>query len=107
MSGHVHKMVAKVAREAAEGLYERLMGDNLINTEWRRQNQDCTPRELERRFVLRNWGKCIPFARATLARLLADPHLDERTKESIMEALVLDASLMRGRADNQKVIGSI
>lgn len=107
MSGHCHKLVAKIAREACAELYERLMGENVVRTEWKRQNPDCTEHQLLARFVNRNWSKCIPFARATLARLLTTS-IDDKTKDEIMEALMLDQTLTRGRADNAaRVVGQI
>lgn len=96
MPGHVHKEVAAVAREAAAELYETVMADNLVRAEWKRQNPGADEATLLARFVERNWGKCIPFARATMARLLTT-NLDTATKDRIMKALSLDSSLMRGR----------
>jgi hypothetical protein len=97
---HAHKLVARVAKEAAHELYEVSMGDNVLRAEWKRQNPGATEKQLIDRFVKRNWGKCLAFARATLARLLTQP-IDERLKEEIMEALVLDQSLRLGREQIQ------
>ncbi len=99
-STHCHKMVAKVAQEAAGELYERLMGDDQFYSEWKRQNPEASAKTLERRFIAKNWGKCIPFARATLALMLRSG-IDEGLKSEIVEALCLDATLMHGRPDNQ------
>jgi hypothetical protein len=96
MPAHCHKLVAKVAQEAAGELYERLMGENLFFEEWKRQNPGLSPKALESRFISKNWGRCIGIARATLALLLRSP-LDSKAKEDIMEALVLDSTLKRGR----------
>ena len=106
MAGHVHKLVAQVAKEAAGQLYDRLMGDNMIRKAWQDQNPEATEKELESRFISRNWGQCIPFARATLATMLTAP-LDSRTKDDILEALVLDAQLVRGRAKPDQIMGAI
>jgi hypothetical protein len=93
---HCHKRIAEVAKEAAAELYEVVMGDNAVRAEWKRQNPGASELALRTRFVARNWGNCIPFARATLAHLLSTP-IDESLKADIHEALTLDASLMHGR----------
>jgi len=93
---HCHVQVAAVAKEATSELYETLMGDNLMYETWRKQHPGTSDKRLRQLFVDRNWPRCIPFARATLARLLTTP-IDEKVKESIMEVLVKDASLVRGR----------
>lgn len=105
-SAHVHKALAKVAREAASELYEVVMGDNLVRSTWKKQNPGLTERQLHTRFVAKNWGKCIPFARATLAQLLTTP-LDPASKEAIMEILVLDSTLIRGRRSPAQVVASL
>src|SRR5215469_6538263 len=92
---HCHKLVAKVAREIAGNLYETLMASDQLWTEWQRQNPEASRKELERRFIGRNWGRCIEAARTCLALSLRSPNLDEHAKEEISEALILDATLMR------------
>lgn len=87
-----HMLVARLAREAAAELYETLMGDNLIRAEWKRQNPEANEPQLLRRFVARNWGRCIPFARATMAQMLTGP-LPEHLKAEIHDALIKDRSL--------------
>ena len=96
---HVHRDVAEVAKEAAGELYELVMSENRVYALWRAQHPGMGDKALRRAFVERNWGRCIPMARATMARLLAQPTIDPETKERIMEALELDASLIKGRAD--------
>ena len=95
-SAHCHVMVADVAKAAAHELYDALMFDNMLNELWRKRFPNLGPKKLEAKFVSMFWGKCIPFARATLAQLLRSP-IDDRQKESIVEALALDATLIRGR----------
>lgn len=95
-SAHVHKYVAQVAHAAANELYDELMSNNLIYGAWRKRFPDKTSKALRATFVAMNWGKCVPLARATLARLLATS-TDEVLKETIYEALCLDATLKRGR----------
>ncbi len=87
-----HQMVARIAREAACELYEILMEDNQIRAEWKRQNPGADEAALLRRFVARNWGTCIPLARATLARMLSGP-LPDHLKVQIHDALIKDRSL--------------
>jgi len=79
------------------------MGDNLMYDSWRKQHPGTSDNRLRQLFVDRNWPRCIPFARATLARLLTTP-IDEKVKESIMEVLVKDASLVRGRVQQQDLM---
>lgn len=87
-----HALVARIAREAAADLYETMMGDNLLRVEWKRQHPGATEPQLLRLFVRQNWGRCIPFARATLATMLSRP-LPEHLKEEIHDALIKDRSL--------------
>ena len=87
-----HVMVAKVAREAANELFETLMGQNEIRDHWRNGHPGKSEKELRRLFVVKYWGDCIPFARATLARMLDGP-LDEGLKEQIADALIKDRAL--------------
>lgn len=93
---HAHVLVAETAKALAGDLYERLMGDNKYYEAWKTKNPEATPKELEQRFIARNYGKCIPAARTTLALMLKGP-LDDALKEQISEALCLDATLVRGR----------
>lgn len=107
-SAHCHKKVAEVAKACAGGFYESIMGaDNDIYRAWRAKHPGMGPKALERRFVARYWGDCIPMARATLARLLTSPTIDPGMKEEIMEILTLDATLIRGRQQPMQVMGSL
>jgi hypothetical protein len=81
------------------------MSKNEVYAEWKRQNPEATKQELENRFVAKNWSKFIDGARATLTRLLLEP-IDQALKDEIEEALVLDASLIRGRRDPKVLMGS-
>lgn len=92
-----HKYVAGVAREAAGQLYEQLMKDDLLWKMWRQQNEGLSDEALERRFIEKNWGKCIDFARATMGHMLSRPDIDQKLKDEIYEALQLDSSLPVGR----------
>lgn len=101
---HCHRDLAVVARALAGELYETLMGDNNMFEAWRKQNPDCTRRELERRFVEKNWGKCLEVARKTLALQLRDPRIPETQKEKIIEILALDQTLLRGRSRHHQML---
>lgn len=104
MTGHCHVEVKKVAQAAAGELYELLMNDNQLFAEWKRQNPGLTARGLEVRFIAKNWGRCLQFARATLTQMLTKD-LDTNTKDHIMEVLTLDATLMRGRGQEARMLG--
>lgn len=97
MVAHCHKMVAAVAREAAGNLFDVVMEDNVVFEEWKRQNPDATHKQLENRFVEKNWGRCLEFARATLATMLSSSAISEEVKDEIVDALVKDNQLVRGR----------
>ena len=100
-SAHCHVMVKEFAVEAAGCLYEKVMGDNKVFEEWKRQNPDCTPKQLEERFIARNWGKCLDFARATMAAMLRGPY-PEVLKDQILDALIKDGTLNRGRRNGYR-----
>lgn len=92
-----HKAIRKVAQEAAGQLYETLMADNVVFEEWKKQNPGLSEKALETRFITKNWGRCIEFARATLGSLLGRPDISDEVKREIHEVLVLDAQLRVGR----------
>ena len=93
--GHCHKLIAQVAKAMAGELYEGVMGDNELWATWQRNNPGLSGPALEMHFIAKNWGRCVPRARATLAGLLSTG-LDDESKETIMEALLLDNTLRRG-----------
>ncbi len=101
-SAHCHKLIAEVAKAAAHELFDTMMMDQVLWDLWWKRFPGMNSKALEDRFVEMYWGRCIPFARATLATLLTRP-IDDGQKESIMEALALDATLMRGRATSGPV----
>ena len=92
-----HKQVAHTARAACGQLYEALMQDNTLYGEWKRQNPNLTAKQLESRFIAKNWPRCIEFARATLAHMLTLNDVPESVNEEILEVLVLDNSVPVGR----------
>lgn len=97
MTAHCHRQVAEIAKGIAGVLYETLMGDNRFWKVWQEQNPDASRKEMERRFIDMNWGKCIGEARKALVMILRDPSIPEATKMEIVDVLEKDASLMRGR----------
>lgn len=97
MPAHCHKQVADIAKAIAGELYEKLMGDNRFWEVWQKQNPDATRKEMERRFIDLNWGKCIGEARKALVMMLKDSSVSEDTKMEIVDVLEKDASLARGR----------
>lgn len=101
MVAHCHVQIREVAKAAAGELYEKLMGDNRYFEAWQKQHPDASPKELERRFIEKNWPKCVQFARATLAALLRQPDVDEKTKLEIVDVLAKDQSLVRGRVNGR------
>lgn len=103
---HCHWRVAKVAKELCAETYELVMSKNEVFAEWKRQHPGTGAVGLENAFVKKNWSRFIPAARTTLTLLLRTP-IDEKTKEEIMETLVLDATLIRGRENPSLVVGSI
>jgi len=96
---HCHVQIREIAKTAAGELYERLMGDQRHYDAWKKQNPDCTAKQLEERFIAKNWPKCIPYARTTLKLLLGRPDVADSLKEQIIDVLEKDASLVRGRRD--------
>lgn len=111
---HCHIMIREVAKAACAELYDKRMVHNAVYDSWKAMHPDlCNgpyvvdSRALRERFVEKYWGSCIPFARATLAQLLTRPTIDTTSKDSIMEALELDASLRLGRANPQAILGEI
>lgn len=93
----VHAKIAEVARAAAGELYESMMGDNIFYDEWKKQNPGCNAKELEERFIRKNWGSCIDFARTTLTIMLTKDDIAEEMKEEIMRILEQDQVLRNRR----------
>jgi hypothetical protein len=94
---HCHKLVAQVAHDMAGAAYDELMKDNGWYERWKAQHPGASARDLETAFIDKLWASMIPEARATLAQMLNGPYSPEM-KAGIHEALVLDNSLIRGRA---------
>ena len=95
-SKHVHKLVAETAQAMCHEVYDALMQRDDWYRQWKAQHPNLRGPALEEAFVKKNWGKYVDAARATLASMLAKP-IDPDLKESIMSALLLDNTLLRGR----------
>ena len=104
--GHCHKMIKATAQELAGAMYEELMADDFMFTAWKKKCRGMHAKNLQKRFIARYWGSCIPIARATLTTMLRGT-LDEAVKEEIYEALCLDATLIAQRAAGTQVAGSV
>jgi hypothetical protein len=74
------------------------MMDNQRYKVWQRQNPGLNSKQLEQAFVDKNLAKLLPQARAVLAKML-ETSPDEEMKQLIYEALILDATLVRGRVN--------
>ena len=95
-SGHAHKLVRETAIAMCGELYDTMMQDNEWYDCWKRANPGANSRELFKRFLARNLSKLLPQARAAMTQILRTS-ADEQLKESVYEALLLDATLVRGR----------
>src|ERR1700733_6082412 len=95
-SGHCHKMIAEVAQAMAHECYDALMQRNDWYDLWKRQHPGLSGKALESRWVKEKGGTFVPGARATLAGML-QTGIDSMLKEQIMEALLLDNTLIRGK----------
>ena len=93
---HAHEAVFRQAEELCMSAYEALMEDDTLWSRWRNTHPGFSPRHLELAFMKKFTFRFVPAARAMMAARLQAP-LDDGTKEAIYEALLLDATLVRGR----------
>ncbi len=100
---HCHLMVAKAAQEMTRALYDETMKNDALWVRWQALHPGLSRKGLEDAFVKKYWPAAIEGARATLARMLVYP-LDEVLKDEITSALILDASLVKGRRDQIKAL---
>lgn len=96
MTAHAHKLIDETAREMAASVYEELMKKNDWYARWRAKNPDAGPKALQYRFVMKVYPTLLENARAILAGML-NTSPDERLRETIAEALLLDNTLVAGR----------
>jgi hypothetical protein len=97
---HVHPLVAATAVDIVMESYDALMHHNEHWSAFKMQFPDATSKELEQIYLEFNWGKGVQAAREMLARMLdpkVSPSIDEKAREQIHEALILDRSLVMGR----------
>lgn len=81
-----HKLVTDVATGIACEVYEDMATDDFFY----KTNPNM------KKWVRKHWTYFIKDARATLAKMLADPNKPESQKEIILEALELDKTLPAG-----------
>jgi hypothetical protein len=96
-------MVADAAIGIIMESYDALMHHNEHWIAFKRQFPDATAKELEQIYLEHNWGKGVEAARKVLATMLdpaAAPGVDEKSRETIHEALILDRSLQMGRFED-------
>jgi hypothetical protein len=80
----------------AHELYDTMMRDDFWYRYWKFQHPGLDAAALEQAFVDRNLSVLLPQARATLTRMLRDCH-DPKLQDELYDALILDATLIRGR----------
>lgn len=93
---HAHYLVAETARELTLATYEATMSNNDVRAEWKRRHPGMGELGLQAAFIKRYIGAHLAPARTTLG-LMLHGSLDEKQKELIHQALVLDNTLVRGR----------
>lgn len=96
-SAHAHKMVADLAKEMSLTMYETVMSNNEVRAKWKSQHPGLGELGLQASFVKRYWLSHIAPAKAILAGMLARPEYSAMHPQ-IHEALLLDNTLLRGRA---------
>lgn len=103
---HCHFAIKKVAEGMAGVLFEEMMSRNEIWAEFKRQHEGKTTKQLEGLFIAHLWPQMIDQARATLAGMLRSPAISEEQKEEIMDILVKDQTLVRGRKNPAQFLGN-
>jgi len=92
-----HVRVMEVAKAAAGELYESMMSNDAFFKAWKKQNPGANPKQLEKRFIDKNWGSCLEFARATLTIMLTRSDVADSVKDEIMVVLEQDQTLRNRR----------
>lgn len=93
-SNCIHPVILETATAMAHELYDTMMQDNEWYKSWKHANPGASAKALESRFVKRNLDRLVPQARATLASMLPTIS-DESLRQTIYDALLLDATLVR------------
>lgn len=106
---HCHVLIAETAKGLAHVLFDEMMGKNEIWAQFKSQHAGMTTAQMEAKFVAKLWPQLIESARATLAAMLApESNVSDDMKEEIMDALVRDKTLMRGRnRKSDQVLGTV
>ena len=104
---HCHKLIWSTACEMAGELYDDVMKDNEVFESWHRVCPELTPLLAEIKFIELLAPKLIPRARATLAALLGTNNIAESQKQIVYDALIADATLMRGRGVEHHSVGPV
>jgi len=84
---HAHKMVAHIAREMAQAVYEECAKDNAWYAKYRNRAA----------FVRGLAPELIGQARAVLTEMLMRPGVSDYEKDTIMDALAADQTVPRGK----------
>ena len=100
---HAHEAVFAQATELALSAYEALMAENDVWEAWRASHPGASRRGLEKAFLAAFTFRFVAAARAMMAARLTAP-IDAGEKEAIYEALLLDATLTRGRGRGQGLL---
>lgn len=106
-SAHCHVEVKAVAVGMAHALFDEMMSRNEVWHQFKEQHPDMTTAQMEEKFVAHLWPQMLDQARATLAGMLRSGAYSDEQKEEIMDILVKDASLIRGRKNPAQVLGAM
>lgn len=87
-------MVAETAKKLAAAFYEECA---------KRSNSWYAKFPKQEDFVNKQWGLWLKLARQALAEALKSETLDQDQKEKIVEALLLDNTLVKGRRDSIQI----
>lgn len=91
-----HHLIVDTAKEMAGALYEDLAKDNVWYKQWRAAHPGMNEPRLQYRFIVAMRPKLIQQARTTLTKMLKGSY-PQVLKDQIADALIKDASLVRGR----------
>lgn len=103
---HCHVEVKKVAEGLAHALFDEMMSRNEIFSKFKEQHPELTTAQMEDKFVAHLWPQLIEQARATLAAMLRNASYSDEMKEEIMDILVKDQTLVRGRKNPAAFLGA-
>jgi len=99
---NAHKLVASVAIEMAQELFEEYARVNEIYAAMRAKGK--SEKALRKTFVKRVAPKFLEEARRALSNMLIQEHVSQMAKDEIYEALILDNEMRANRVvDHTKV----